>query len=149
MDTSLDALGRATVMWHRALQELLAPARQVPPGRLSLADLSRLVDEREDKLEDLLWLGEALVAEAPMLGRLDIAVRLELLARQAVEAMEFDTMVYENLLLYEEHSGVAAKVGLEVGWRELSAAKLRQLEGKVQQLVVRALSPKLGGTATD
>ena len=149
MDTSLDALGRATVMWHRALQELLAPARQVPPGRLSLDALSRLVEDREVKFEDLLWLGEDLVAEAPMLGRLDIAVRLELLAGHAAEAMELDSLVYEHLMMHEEHSGVAAKVGLVVGWRELSAAKLRQLEGQVQQLVVRALSPKLGGTATD
>ena len=134
--------------WHRALQELLAPAKRVPPGRLSLAELSRLVDEREDRLEDLLGLGEALVAEAPMLGLLDIAVRLELLAGHAVEAMDADITVYESLMSYEDDSGVASKVGLEVGWRELSAAKLRQLELKVQQLVVRALPPKLGSTAT-
>ena len=62
--------------------------------------------------------------------------------------MELDSLLYEYLLIHEEHSGVAAKVGLVEGWRELSAARLRQLEGKVQQLVVRALPPKLGSTAT-
>ena len=125
--------------WQRALRGLLSPERRAPPGRLSLPDLQRLVDAREEQHGLLLRLGKELLEDAPLLGRWSIARRLEAMAEQGRKAAEYLVMLCEVLPLYGDPEGVAKGVGLSVVWQEQAGEELKAMDLELQQAIVRSL----------
>ena len=135
----MQELWQGAVKWQEALLGLLSPERRVPPERLSISDLEKLVAARAEKHCLLLATGVDLLERAPLIGCSGIARGLEGMAAQARSMQDFEVMVLEVLQLYEDKEGTAWQVGLQEGWWEVDVARLRALDLKLQHAIVRSL----------
>ena len=127
--------------WQLVLRGLLNPERRVPPGRLSLPDLQRLVSMRSEQHRLLLTLGKELLEGAPSLDRWAVARRLEAMAVQGKQATDLLIMLREVLMLYEDPKEMASKVGLDVNWQRQVAEELKAMDLQLQRAILRALPP--------
>ena len=127
--------------WQRALRSLLSPERRVPPGRLSLTDLQRLVDARGKQHGLLLTLGKELLEDAPLMGRRSIARRLQAMAVQGQQATDYTVMVKEVLQLYNDGEGVTNSMGLARDWLEQAGEELKAMDLQLQRAIIEALPP--------
>ena len=125
--------------WQLVLRGLLNPERRVPPGRLSLPDLQRLVSMRSEQHRLLLTLGKELLEGAPSLDRWAVARRLEAMAVQGKQATDLLIMLREVLMLYEDPKEMASKVGLDVDLERQAAEELKAMDLQLQGAILRAL----------
>ena len=131
--------------WQRKLEQLKDLPSRTPPGKLSVANVRRLAEEKHAHRERFLDVEDELGSEAPMLTRGVVSQRLADVTKMAAIVVDFSVMLREALALYGERSGkVAEQAGIPEDWHERDQEDYNAIH-KRWEVLARAAMPELGG----
>ena len=133
-------LGLALVEWEAVLELQLQPSPKTAHETQGLVELKRLVPEMYHVFDKLCDFVDDIEAEAPLLGRSQLAERIRDASSQGEQAANLGALVSEAVgLLGDEREACMREVRLPCDWKRMNDLEYKDMARRLRELVRLAM----------